>query len=222
MAQAEAEFQKGDAPKAALFARQALQLNPTNPAPVKIMADLAELSNSPQTLAWRQRLAECAPTLENKIALGNASLRYEAPPHLIAETLVRGLADGAKTDPAYLRLAADLALKQGNFVLAETRFEELLRISPTNEAVQLQLALLQLPSADREKSARARDVLERLQSSREHGLRALRSLLENSLQRNDIASAEKVFPNNSRGPGFRFRGSSGAFNDSRPDEKFGI
>ena len=191
VAQAQEHVQKSEPAKAALFARQALQLNPTNPVTTRIMAELAEGSNSPQTLAWRQRLVEADPSIENKVALGMASLRYEVFPHSIAENLVRDLADSAKTDPAYLWLAAELALKQGRYGEAEIRFQDVLSVSPTNESAQVNLAVLQLQSEDPQKVSAARASLEKLQSSPDNGLRALRSLVENSLKRNDLDTAEQ-------------------------------
>ena len=190
VAQAEAFVQKSDPAKAALFVRQALQLNPTNPVSNRIMADLADHSNSPQVLGWRQRLVESEPTLENKIALGMASLRYENFPHPIADKLVRELADSAKTNSGYLWLAAELALKQGKFGDAEVRFREVLQFNPTNESAQVNLAVLQLQSRDPQKISDARAALEKLQASPENGLRALRSLVENSLKRNELEIAE--------------------------------
>ena len=191
VAQAEEFIQKSDPAKAVLFARQALQLNPTNPVSVRIMAELADQSNSPQALAWRQRLVESEPTLENKIALGLASLHYENFPHPIAEKMVRELADQAKANPTYLWLAAEFALKHGKFADAEIHFKEVLQVSPTNESAQVNLAVLQLQSGDPQKISAGRASLEHLQSSPENGLRALRSLVENSLKRNDLETAER-------------------------------
>src|SRR5437016_3294573 len=60
---------KGDRRNASLSARQALQVNPRNLEACRIMAELNELSHSPGALDWRRRIAEAAPTIENKLRL---------------------------------------------------------------------------------------------------------------------------------------------------------
>ncbi len=190
VAQAQSSAQKADGATAALFARQALQLNPTNPVSTRIMAELADNSNSPQVLVWRQRIVELEPTLENKIALGKASLRYEKFPHSIAEKMVRELAETGKTNSVYQSLAAELALKRGDFPQAELHFKEVLKLTPTNESAQVNLAVLQLESPDASTAAAARATLEKMQSSRDFGLRASRALVENHLRRSELDAAE--------------------------------
>ena len=190
IAQAERSVQKSDPATAALFARQALQLNPSNLVSTRIMAELADHSNSPQVLAWRQRIVDVEPTLENKLALGAAALRYERFPFPIANRLVIELAGTAKTNSTYQSLAAELALKQGRFPQAEFHFKEVLKLNPTNESAQMNLAVLQLESRDPKMISDARATLEKLQASRENGLRALRSLVENDLKRNELDLAE--------------------------------
>ncbi|MEO7297085.1 MAG: hypothetical protein ABI042_00765 [Verrucomicrobiota bacterium] len=190
VAQAAEYSRKSDSAKAALFARQALQINPTNPVSTKIMADLADHSNSPQVLAWRQRVVELEPTVENKIALGMASIRYEPSPFSIAEKMVRELAASGSTNARYQMLASELALKRRNFPQAEIHLQKVLALSPTNDIARVNLAVLQLESPDAKTVAAAREILEKMQGNSEHGLRGLRSLVENALKRNELEAAE--------------------------------
>src|SRR5215468_1945567 len=69
LGQAKHFLAKGDLANAFLCARQTLQSNPRNLAAYGIMADLAERMGSPASLDWRRRLAELAPTTENKLHL---------------------------------------------------------------------------------------------------------------------------------------------------------
>ena len=176
---------------AALCARQALLLNPTNRVACWIMAELAEGSKSPQALKWRQRLAELDPTLENQLALGHSALRYESSPYPTAEKVITDLAGSAKSSAPYHSLAAELALRQTRFALAEMQWKEVLKLEPTNRAAQINLAVLQLESRDPKTVAAARTRLEAAQSDPEHGLRALRSLVETSLKRDELDIAER-------------------------------
>ncbi len=184
-------FLKTDAAKAALYARQALSLNPTNLVACGIMAELSEQSKAPQTLKWRERLAEINPSLENKLALGQASLRYEAAPFPGAEKIVAELADSASRSAPYHALAAELALRQTRFALAEKEWKEVLQLAPDHRAAQINLAILQLEARDPKTAAAARALLEAAQADPEHGLRALRSLVETSLKRDELEVAER-------------------------------
>src|SRR6266536_2847911 len=75
---------KGDWRNASLSARQALQINPRNLEACRIMAELSELSRSPGALDWRRRIAEAAPTIENKLRLAAAAMRLQGPPFSLA------------------------------------------------------------------------------------------------------------------------------------------
>ena len=85
-------FDKGDYANAALSARQALLLNPTNAAAGRLMADLADLSQSPAALDWRRQLAEAAPTAENKLKLAETGLRYQSRPFPLTAQILQELA----------------------------------------------------------------------------------------------------------------------------------
>src|SRR5258708_8641122 len=67
--QAGAFLRAGDLANTSLSARQVLQLNPKNVEACRIIAELAESSYSPAAVDWRQRIAELAPTVANKLKL---------------------------------------------------------------------------------------------------------------------------------------------------------
>src|ERR1039458_8225953 len=182
---------KGDYRNASLSARQALQANPVNLEACQLMADLAERSRSPFVLDWRRRIVEVAPTIPNKLLLAAAALHMQGPPYPLAAQTLDDLKDSAAGVAAYHAVAAELALRLKRPAEAAAQFEQASRLEPTNELHQLNLAVLRLQSTNAEAASAARATLERLRASTNVGIVALRWLVAESLDRNDVASAER-------------------------------
>jgi predicted Zn-dependent protease len=182
---------KGDYRNASLSARQTLQVNPLNLEACELMADLAEKSRSPYVLDWRRRIVEVAPTLQNKLQLAAAALHAQAPPYPLAAQTLDELKDAAAGVAAYHALAAELALRLKRPEEAVAQFEQASRLEPTNELPQLNLAVLHLQSTNAGAASAARATLERLRASTNVGTVALRWLVAESLDRNDLSSAER-------------------------------
>src|SRR5678815_540773 len=66
-AQATEALAKDQTHDAVLAAQQALAINSNNLAACRVMADLADLSRSPNAMVWRRRIVELEPTLSNKV-----------------------------------------------------------------------------------------------------------------------------------------------------------
>lgn len=178
--------------KALLSARQALVLNSNNLVATRVMADLADLSRSPQAIVWRRRIAEIEPSLENQTAFALCTLRYEQPPFALASRLFKDLAaaEGVSNTIPFQLVGAQLALKQNRIADAEHHFEQAIRLEPTNELHRLNLAVVRLESKDAVVSARARSELERLQSVPPWSGLALRALVAHHASRRQFAEAE--------------------------------
>ena len=189
--QARSFMAKGDYRNASLSARQALRRNPRNLEACRVTAELADLSQSPNALDWRRRLAEVEPTIENKLKLATTALRAQGPPYPLAAQTLEELADSAKGVAAYHAVCAELALKLKNSVEAAARFEQASRLEPTNESYQLNLAVLRLQSTNAAAASEARATLERLQASAQLGAVALRWLVGEGLRRDDLVTAER-------------------------------
>ena len=192
-AQAQNAWLQKEHRKALLSARQALVLNSNNLAATRVMADLADVSRSPQAIVWRRRIAEIDPSLENQTALTLCALRYEQPPFALASRLFKDLAeqDGVSNTIPFHLVGAQLALKQSRIADAENHFEQAIRLDPTNELHRLNLAVVRLESKDATVSARARAELERLQSVPPWNALALRSLVVHHASRKQFAEAER-------------------------------
>ena len=190
-AQASEALARNEYRKALLSAQQVLVLNSNNLAACRVMADLADLSRSPQAMVWRRRVAEIEPTLTNRILFASCALRYEQPPFPIAAQTVKELAEVAQKEVAFHLVAAQLALKQNRISEGEKHFEEAIRLDPTNDLHRVNLAVVRLESRDTNVSTPAHAELERLQSSTTWGAQARRALMVHHLARREFAEAER-------------------------------
>src|SRR5262249_15736714 len=143
----------------------------------RIMADLAEMSQSPHLLDWRRRITALEPTTENKIRVASTALRIQGPPYPLTAQILEELGDSAKDVAAYHAVAAELALKLNKVNDAADQFEQAIRLEPTNELHQLNLAVLRLPSTNASLASAAWATLEGLRSSTNVGALALRWLV---------------------------------------------
>ena len=189
--QAKSYMAKGDYRNASLSARQALGVNPRNLEACRIMADLAERSRSPSVLDWWRRVAELAPTIQNRLMLATTALRSQGPPYPLAAQTLDELKDSAGQVAAYHAISAELALRLKRPSEAIAQFEQASRLEPTNELHQLNLAVLQLQSTNAGAPLAARATLERLRASTNVGTVALRWLVAERLGRNDLSTAGK-------------------------------
>ena len=190
--QAKSYMAKGDYRNASLSARQALVVNPRNLEACRIMADLAERSRSPSVLDWWRRVAELAPTIQNRLMLATTALRSQGPPYPLAAQTLDELKDSAGQVAAYHAISAELALRLKRPSEAVAHFEQASQLEPTNELHQLNLAVLQLQSTNAGAPLAARATLERLRASTNVGTVALRWLVAERLGRNDLSTAGKL------------------------------
>ncbi len=186
---ARAFLSSGAYTNASLSARQALLLNSNNLAACRVMAELAALSHAPAELDWRRRVAELAPTIENRLLFVATCLRVEAPPYSLAVQRLAELAATAQNSAAYHELAAQLALKLGRRDEAALEFAAATRLQPTNQFNQLNLAVLRLASPDKNVAATALTTLQNLSSDPALGVVALRWQVAECLRRGDLAGA---------------------------------
>jgi tetratricopeptide (TPR) repeat protein len=180
---------QGDFRNASLHAQQALAKNPRSADACRVMADLTELAGAPQALDWRQRVAEFAPTLPNKLALAAAAIQVQRPPCPLAAGVLAALAPAAQASAPYHVVCAELALKQHDLREAETHFREAVRLDATNELYRLNLAALQLRSTNQGVAFEARKNLQGLCANPELAPVALRWLIVDRLDHQDIAGA---------------------------------
>lgn len=188
-AQAQAFLAAGDYRNALLSARQTLQLNPTNVPASRVMATIADLTHNPATLDWRRRIVQTEPTVENKLLLAAAALRYQNPPFPLTRQILDELAPVATNRTDYQVTAASLAVSLSRLDEAETHFETAAKLDPTNQLFEMNLAVLRLASTNQAKAVQARAVLEKLRTDANLELPALRALVADRLLHKDTAAA---------------------------------
>jgi predicted Zn-dependent protease len=182
---------KGDQRNASVSARRALQLNPKNLKACEVMADLNERSRLPSALDWRRRIAETAPTIENKLRLAATAMRSQGPPFTLATQTLLELANSGQNVAAYHAIAGELAFRLKHLSEAADHFEAASRLEPTNEMHQLDLAVLRIESTNAAAAEAARATLERLRAKPELRAIALRWLVAEVFRKGDLAAAER-------------------------------
>ncbi len=185
-AQAMEALLKGEHRQALLNAQQVIVLNSNNVTACRVLAELSDLSRSPNALVWRRRVAEIEPTRSNKLMFASAALRYEQPPFPLAVQTLSELGDGAN-DVAFQLVSAQLALKQNRIADGEKHLQQAIRLEPGNESHRINLGVIRLESRDAAVSAVARAELEQ----RTGNAQALRALLVHHTSRRRFAEAEQ-------------------------------
>lgn len=189
LAHAQNFFAKGDYPSALLSTRQVLVLDVTNVPALRIMADLADISRSPLALDYRQRIAELAPTVENKLLLASAGLHYQSPPFPLTAQILDEVSGSAQNLVTFQIVAAELDLRLHHFAGAETHLAAAARLQPTNQLFELNLAVVRLSFTNEATVEMARNTLKQFQSSPNLGAVALRSLIADRLAHKDVPAA---------------------------------
>ena len=187
--QAQAFLARGDYRNASLSARQALTINPNNLPSCRVMAELADRSRSPLALDWLRRIALNEPTVENKLVLASAGLKYQKPPFSLTAKILDELAPVATNNARYQVVAASLALHTGHLGEAEAHFEAACELDPTNQLFHMSLASLRLSSTNATVQAQSRAILQQMQTDETIGPLVLRALVADRLSHKDAASA---------------------------------
>lgn len=186
---ATALLQEGKLSKAAQISRELLRRHPDSLPALSILADTAERQNLEEAVSWRQRIARLRPTdAESQLNYASAALRF-GKLNLAREGLNR-VPPGDRDSAVFHVVAGWLARAEGNFAEQEEQFAAAVNKQPTNDLYQFNLAALQIRSKDAEKSKNARNTLERLSKIAPYRTGALRALLNDAVQRNDLNGAD--------------------------------
>ncbi|HEV3409574.1 MAG TPA: hypothetical protein VG095_04735, partial [Chthoniobacterales bacterium] len=189
--QANELLQKQDLEGATKAAQDMLRIEPDSLAAFHILADATERQNRPETVAWRAQVARLLPhNLDAQLNLASAALRFGQ-----LDTARRALDNVAPPDrekAAFHVVAGWLARAEGNEAAVEQHFAAAVKQEPENDLYQYNLAVIQIRSPDPEKAAAARETLERLRRVPGHRAGALRALLTDAIQREDLEAADSL------------------------------
>src|SRR5438876_1805069 len=182
-------LQQGKFQQAAQTAREVLELHPDSLPAFHILAEAAEKRNLEETVSWRAQIARLLPNdLDSQLNLASAALRFGQLD--IARKALNHVPSNDRDRAAFHVVAGWLARAEGNLTEQEQQFAAAVKKEPGNDLYQFNLAALQIRYKDSEKSARARDTLERLSKMAPYRTGALRALLNDAVARNDRAAAD--------------------------------
>ena len=187
--EAQAFLARDDYRNAALSARKAITLNPNNVPACRVMAGLADRANSPVALDWLRRIVQNEPTVENKLVLASAGLKYQQPPFPLTVQILHDLTPAATNTAGYQVVAGSLAMQTHRLAEAEAHYEAAARLEPTNGLFRMSVAILRLASTNQTKQVQSRAILEQMRSEDGIGPLALRVLVADRLAHKDAAAA---------------------------------
>lgn len=181
---AQAYLTGGEIRSAALAARHAFALEPSNAEACRILAGIAERDGQPAALQWRQAALAANPgSIDDAIALARTALRFNKI--AVAAAALARLGGAADKVAAYHEVAARLAAMEKDPVAAERHYAEAARLDPANRAYQLNLAVFQLQSKLPEVRAQASKLLRTFSDDETLRVRAARALRDYAAQRQD-------------------------------------
>jgi predicted Zn-dependent protease len=175
--------------EATAAAQQMLALRPNSLAAFRVLADASERQNRPDTVAWRAQIARLQPgNLDAQLNLASAALRFGQID--VARRALDNVVPGDRDKPAYHVVAGWLARAEGNDRDVEKHFAAALAQEPENELYKFNLAILRIRSAEPEQHAEARATLETMRKVAAFRAGALRALLSDAVQRDDLERAD--------------------------------
>src|SRR5947207_2872705 len=187
--QAALMLQEGKFSEAAQTARELLGQHPDSLPALYVLAEAAERQNLEEAVSWREQIARLFPKdLDNQLNFASAALRFGKLD--LARKALDQVSPNDRDRAAFHVVAGWLARAEGNFVEQEEQFAAAVKKEPNNDIYQFNLAALQIHSSDAEKSARARETLQRLGKLAPYRAGALRALLSDAVRRNDLAAAD--------------------------------
>jgi len=175
--------------EAAQTAREVVKLDPDSLPAYYILAEAAEKQNLEEAISWRTQIARLLPKdPDSQLNLASAALRFGKLD--LARKAIDQVTSSDRDRAAFHVVAGWLARAEGNFAEQEEQFAAAVKTEPGNDLYQFNLAALQIQSNDTQKSARARDTLDRLTKLAPFRTGALRALLNDAVARNDVAAAD--------------------------------
>jgi len=175
--------------EAAQTAREVVKLDLDSLPAYYILAEAAEKQNLEEAVSWRAQITRLLPKdPDSQLNLASAALRFGKLD--LARKALDQVTPSDRDRAAFHVVAGWLARAEGNFAEQEEQFAAAVKKEPGNDLYQFNLAALQIQSSDPQKSARARDTLDRLSKLAPFRSGALRALLNDAVARDDSTAAD--------------------------------
>ncbi|HME88629.1 MAG TPA: hypothetical protein VKE30_05395 [Chthoniobacterales bacterium] len=172
------------------LARQVLERRRDSLPAFYILAEATEKQNSEETVSWRAQIARLQPdNIDSQLNLASAALRFGQID--LARKTLGHVAPRAQDLAAFHVVAGWLARAEGNVAEEEQQFAVAVDKDPKNDLYRFNLAALQIRSQDPVKTTQARETLEHLIQIPEFRAGALRALLNDAVDHNDLESADR-------------------------------
>lgn len=186
---AAALLQEGKLTEASQTAHELLARHPDSLPALYILAEAAEQQNLEETVWRREQIARLLPKdVDSQLNLASAALRFGKLD--VAREALNQVATADRDRAAFHVVAGWLARAEGNLAEQEDQFAAAVMKEPSNDLYEFNLAALRIHSSDSGKSAKARDTLQRLSKVAPYRTGALRALLNDAVERNDLAAAD--------------------------------
>lgn len=191
MKHANTMLERGSYDAAIESARAALQIRPNSLGAFQVLAEATEKENRAETVAWRAQIARLSPdNLDSQLNLASAALRFGQLD--VARHALERVPEKDRDKAAYHVVAGWLARAQGNDADVEQHFAAAVKQEPANDLYQFNLAVLQVRASDPAVNSAARATLERLASVPAFRPGALRALLSDAIQKNELDRADTL------------------------------
>ena len=188
---ASAMLQQQDFSGATRAAQKALELHRDSLPAFYILAEASEKQNRIETVAWRAQIARLLPqNLDSQLNLASAALRFGELD--TARKALERVPPSDREKAAYHVVAGWLARSQGDEAAVQRHFAAAVKQEPQNDLYQFNLAVLQLKSPEKENSDNARTTLDRLSKLTPFRAGALRALLNDAVEQNDLVAADRL------------------------------
>src|SRR5881396_2045214 len=175
--------------EAAHMAREAVKVRPDSLTAYYVLAEATEKQNLEETVSWRAQITRLLPKdPDSQLNLASAALRFGKLD--LARKALDQVTPSDRDRAAFHVVAGWLARAEGNFAEQEEQFAAAVKKEPGNDLYQFNLAALQIQSSDPQRSARARDTLDRLSKLAPFRSGALRALLNDAVARNDSTAGD--------------------------------
>jgi Tfp pilus assembly protein PilF len=177
--------------EAVATAREVVKLAPRSLPAYYILAEAAEKQNLEEAVSWHAQIARLLPSdPDSQLNLASAALRFGQLD--LARKALDHISHRDRDRAAFHVVAGWLARAEGNFREQEEQFAAAVEKEPGNDLYHFNLAALQIQSADAEKRTRAHATLDRLSKLAPFRTGALRALLNDAVERNNLAGADNL------------------------------
>jgi tetratricopeptide (TPR) repeat protein len=164
-----------DYARAILCLRRILELNPANLEASRLFAELADKVGRPEAVSFRERVCLLAPdSFDDAYAWAVSALKFGDLTR--ASEALKILKKTGENRAGYHEIAARIAVAERRPVEAHAEFSEALKLTPGDQMLQLQAAVLDIQSKNPAVREAARQALERLRRTPEQHIGALRAL----------------------------------------------